>query len=199
MGQSKSFVMSVRSRVNSKIQSLIVWLQHHVSRWWYGPFIGLLAFADALILIIPNDGILISSTMLVPKRWLNFAVCISIGSTLGAILLAALTQYYGLPLLERFYPELIASEGWAWSEKFFNEYGLWVVFGVAITPLIQQPSVILAALAHIPLPLIAILVFAGRALKFLFMAWVASHSPRLLGKLWGIQGELEEVGVKTKT
>jgi hypothetical protein len=59
--------------------------------------------------------------------------------------------------------------------------------------------VILATLAHTPLEKIAITVFAGRFLKYLIMGYIASHAPKLLTKLWGVQEELEEVGISEKT
>ncbi len=181
--------------MEKKIRAWVQYLERFVDRPWYGPVIGCLALLDNLIVIIPNDGILISSTMLVPRRWATFALCISTGSTLGAMLLAVLVKVYGSPWLLEYYPGLDQSASWIKTQEFFAHYGLLVVFGVAITPFIQQPAVVLAALSPTPIWLIGLVVFAGRVIKFLIMAYVASHAPRLLAKMWGVSDELKDVGI----
>ena len=84
------------------------------------------------------------------------------------------------------------------SVEFFEKYGLLLVFFVAVTPLIQQPAVILASLANTPLVELAVVVFTGRFIKFLIMAYVGSHAPQMLSKLWGLKDELRDAGVKIK-
>lgn len=171
-------------------------LQSFVNRSWYAPLLGLLAAADNFLLVLPTDGILISSCMLSPRKWAGFALAIGIGSTLGAIVLAAVVDWQGLEFIQWLFPELLSSEAFLKTQDFFNEYGLWVVFLVAISPFFQQPAVILAALAQTPLLSLLGVVLVGRVLKFLFMAYVGSHFPKFLAKLWGLRGELEEAGVQ---
>lgn len=62
----------------------------------------------------------------------------------------------------------------------------------------QQPAVILASLADTPLSQLAAVIFVGRFIKFMIMAYVGSHAPRLLERMWGLKGELEDVGVQVK-
>ena len=81
------------------------------------------------------------------------------------------------------------------SDDPFSHYGLIVLFLVAATPVFQHPAVILAALAGTALAEITAVVLLGRLLKFYLMGYLASHAPRLLAKVWGIQGELRDVGV----
>ncbi|MCM2349440.1 MAG: hypothetical protein NDI69_05415 [Bacteriovoracaceae bacterium] len=63
----------------------------------------------------------------------------------------------------------------------------------------QQPVIILSALANTPLIDLAAVIFAGRFLKFNLMAYLGSHSPRLLKKMWGMKDELKDVGVKIES
>ena len=182
-------------KLNDRIKSYVRFLQRFVDRVWYPPLIGFLSALDNFIIIIPNDGILISSSMLTPKRWFNLAVCVSIGSTIGAMLLAALVEYQGLPWILDMYPGVNETAVWKWTDQFFAQYGLLVVFIVAITPIMQQPAVILAALAFTPIAEVGAIVFAGRFVKFLAMAYAGSHAPRLLNKMWGVKDELNEVGI----
>jgi membrane protein YqaA with SNARE-associated domain len=185
-------------KLHEKITLLIKFLQRYTDRFWYPPLIGFLAALDNLVVVIPNDGILISSSMLIPKRWFGFALSVAIGSTVGAMVLASLVESQGLPWILEAYPGINETKSWAWSVEFFEQYGLFLVFAVAVTPFVQQPAVILATLANTPLLELAAVIFLGRFIKFLIMAYVASHAPAMLAKMWGIKGELKEVGIEVK-
>lgn len=167
-------------------------------RIWYPPLIGLLAALDNIVVVVPNDGILISSSMLTPRRWFTLALSVAIGSTLGAIILAALVETRGLGWLIEMYPGINETKSWLWTEDFFKKYGMFLVFVVAITPIMQQPAIILASLAETPFFLLAAVIFSGRFIKFLLMAYIGSHAPKFLNKLWGLKAELNDAGVDTK-
>lgn len=186
-------------KLKIKIRSTIKNLQKYADRIWYTPLIGILAALDNIIIIIPTDGILISSSILIPKRWILFAISIALGSTLGALFLAWLVEYQGLPWILNFYPGLSESKTWKISMDLFEKYGLILVFIVAVTPLMQQPAVILASLAKTPLIELTAIIFLGRLIKYLIMAYIGSHTPKLLSKLFGLKEELEEVGVVIKS
>ncbi len=186
-------------KLHDLIQKYVQKLEKHADRSWYPPLIGILAAMDSMFVVIPNDGILVASSMIIPRRWAIFAICVAIGSTVGAMILATVVETQGLPWILQYYPGIVETKAWAWSDDFFKSYGLIVVFLIGLSPLMQQPIAILAALAHTPALPLAGAMFAGRLIKFLFMAWVASHSPKLLKKLTGLMGlkdELKDAGVK---
>lgn len=188
----------ISDSLHSKIRTKVQLLQGYTDRIWYAPLIGFLAALDNLAIIIPTDGILISSSMLIPKRWFIFALSVALGSTLGALVLAALVEIQGLPWILELYPGVTDTNTWTVSMKFFEKYGLFLVFAVAVTPFMQQPAVILASLANTPLFDLALVIFIGRFIKFLIMAYLGSHAPGVLKKLWGLKGELQDAGVKIK-
>lgn len=187
--------MTIKKKIHKNIEAAVQNLQRFTDRFWYPPLIGFLALIDNFIIIIPTDGILISSAMLKPKSWLYLSICISIGSTLGALMFFYIVETHGLPFILDIYPSLNQGAMWQWSESFFQQYGLLLVFFVAATPLMQQPAIILASLAHTPFLHVLAVVFAGRTIKYLVMSYISSHSPRLLSKLWGVKGELDEIGI----
>ena len=187
--------MHTKHKVQQRIKDFILYLQKFMDKWWYSPSIGLLALLDNFILVVPTDGILISSSMLKPKRWVYLSLCVALGSTAGAILLSYLIGTHGLPWILDLFPGINEGRMWAWTEMFFQRYGLFLVFFVAVTPLVQQPAVILATLAHTPLVQLLVIIFTGRLIKYLLMSYLGSHAPRLLSKVWGVQGELEDVGI----
>lgn len=173
-------------------------LQKYADRWWYAPAIGLLAGADLFLVVIPTDGLLISAVMLAPRRWIYTAFMVTIGSTLGTLLLGHLLQVHGLPLLLNISPGIEQSSMWIWTNNLMDSWGTWAVFLIALSPLMQHPAVALAAMAGMTLTTLGLMVFSGRIIKYLFLAYLATHAPGMLGKLWGLQHELEEVGLKDK-
>jgi membrane protein YqaA with SNARE-associated domain len=188
--------MTFSQKLHTRIKAYVQKLEQFADRAWYPPLIALLSALDNLVVIIPNDGILVASSMLVPKRWAIFALSISIGSTIGALTLGFLVEHQGLPWVLEFYPGLDETQMWIWTDEFFDKYGLYVVFAVGASPLMQQPVIILAALANTPLIELAAVIFVGRFLKFNLMAYLGSHSPQLLKKMWGMKGELKDAGIK---
>ncbi len=172
-------------------------LQRYSNRWWYAPAIAVLAFLDLFLIVIPTDGLLISAVMLSPRRWIYAALIVSLGSSVGAYVLAHIIHEHGLPILLQISPSIEQSSAWTWTSHLMDQWGAWAVFLVALSPLMQHPAIALAALAEMPEAKIFVYVFAGRVIKYLFLAWLATHAPAFLNRLWGLQYELEEVGLKT--
>ena len=190
--------MRLTEKFHNRIRRYIKILQKYADRIWYPPFIGMLAALDNIVIIIPNDGILISSSMLTPRRWFTLALTVAIGSTLGAIILAAFVENQGLEWILEMYPGINETKSWIWTEDFFEKYGMILVFVVAITPFMQQPAIIVASLAETPLFLLAAVIFSGRFIKFLLMAYIGSHAPRFLNKIWGIKKDLNDASADIK-
>lgn len=183
------------SNIRQRIEAYIQFLERYADRFWYPPIVGVLACIDNLLVLIPTDGILISSTMLTPRRWFFLGLATAIGSTVGAGILAFVVEAHGLPLVLEWYPGIEQTQAWQVTNNFFDQYGLLVVFAIAATPFFQQPSIIIASLAATPLPSLIGTIFLGRALKFLVLAYIGSHAPKLLKKVWGIRSELKISGV----
>lgn len=177
--------------------NLIKRLHTLVDSIWYLPLISVLAAVDNFVLVVPTDGIMASSTMLQPKRWGRYWLTLTFGSSVGTILLAAVTQSQGLNVALQYFPDL--QQGWVWqyTEQLFVSYGLLIVALIAMTPVILQPAAMLAAVAQIPLPSIFVAVLVGRLVKFFIIGYLASHAPQKLAKLWGIQDELKDLGIDT--
>lgn len=177
------------------IQKVILKLEAHADAFWYSPAILILACLDLFVIILPMDGILISSTMLQPKKWWLFALMITIGSTMGCFLFAILVQRLGLPWLNELFPSILQSTSWVWTQNFFQQYGLYFLFFLAASPIAQQPGIAAAVMAQHSLLEIFWIILGGRLLKYLVLAYISSHAPKLLTKIWGIQSEIKETQV----
>lgn len=183
------------NKIKRLVTHAVKLLQYYIDRVWYLPLLAILAAVDTFLVIIPSDGIAISSSMLKPSKWFYFGIFSAIGSTIGGVALCYIVQHYGIQAVDSFFPHLQASSIWIHTQKFFDEYGLWLLFAIAATPLSQQPVLILAALARIPLFEILLITLAGRSIKFCLLTYIGSHAPHLLKKLWGEQDELREMGI----
>ncbi|RPJ74788.1 MAG: hypothetical protein EHM20_10030, partial [Alphaproteobacteria bacterium] len=175
----------ITNKLHQFIRESVKRIQRYADRFWYPPFIGFLSILDNLIMIIPNDGILISSSMMVPRRWHTFAVSVAIGNTIGALIVTKLAEHQGLPWVIEMYSGISDTQMWTWALKFFEQYGLILVFGIGVTPFMQQPVLIFAGLALIPFYKLAAVIFLSRLIKFIAMAYIGTHAPKLLNKLWG--------------
>lgn len=171
-------------------------LQKYGDSIWYAPLVAVLAALDSFIVIVPTDGLLVGASILGPRRWIYNALVITIGSTLGAVALAALIQQHGLPFLLNIVPGVDQSQVWHWTDQAMDNWGAIALFLFALSPLMQHPAVALAALAGMPLMEMFWIIFAGRIIKYTALSWISSHAPRLLHKLWGMDDELKDVGLK---
>jgi membrane protein YqaA with SNARE-associated domain len=182
--------------MNEQLKKIIKKFKLYTDRWWYGPAMAFLALLDNIVFIIPCDGIILASTLMQPKRWPLFAAFVAVGSTLGAIILCLVVQEQGLPWVVSTFDGIEKTFAWIWTEKFFNHYGLIILFLICASPIMQQPVIILATLAQTPLQTLILIIFAGKIIKYIILCSIAAHSPNYLNKLWGVQDEMEDVGLK---
>jgi membrane protein YqaA with SNARE-associated domain len=180
----------------SKFAKITQKLQSFIDRFWYPPLISLLAALDNFFFFIPTDGFLVSSTLMFPKRWFYYATIVTIGSIIGASTLIYFIDLKGLPWVLQMFPGVDQTTMWSITMEFFEKYGLLVVFIISMTPLLQQPAVILATVSDTAIWKLLIVVFFGRYIKYLVIAYIASYAPKLLTKMWGMKKELKDAGAK---
>jgi membrane protein YqaA with SNARE-associated domain len=166
--------------MHGRISYLVVRLEKFVDRAWYPFLVALLAAIDLFVAVIPTDGILVTSSLLRPKRWVAMFVSGALGSAVGAAVLSILVNAYGEPFVEWISAGALQSETWVRVADLLNQYGAPALALMAFGPLPQQPAVVLCALAHMPILVIVFAVLAGRGVKYAFFCWAASHAPRLL-------------------
>ncbi len=179
--------------ISKRLKSWLQYFQNFVEKPWYEIVLAFLAAIDAIVVIVPTDGLLISSALLAPRKWWRLWLWTAIGSTIGGIGFAFLVQAQGWEFLNQFFPSLEKSQGWLLAADLFSSYGLWLLFAFAMAPVVQQPMLALAALAHHSLAKIGIILLCGRLLKYFIMTVVARFAPEKIRKLWGVKDELDDV------
>jgi membrane protein DedA with SNARE-associated domain len=166
-------------------------LQRFVHLWWYGPAFFLLCAADHYIVLIPVLGMLVSTVLLAPKKWFRLALWGGVGSWLGVWSIGWLSHELGLTFLQQYFPSFMTSSLWTWAEGFFARHGVWVVFVSGISPITQQPAVMIASLAGAPLLEIGAVLLVGILIKFLLLAYLASHAPQALKRFRSVEKEVQ--------
>lgn len=170
--------------MGTRSDKLIKKLSSFAQRPYYLPLIGLLLGLDLFVAFIPSDIIVITSSLLKPKRkfWVFFVA--TLGSALGATALASTMRwpwFYDLLNLNR----ITHSSQWQTSVDYIDHWGWLGMAFIAFGPLPQQPFVLVCGLSNMPLWLIGFSVWLGRAPKYGFYAWASSHAPALLKKILG--------------
>jgi membrane protein YqaA with SNARE-associated domain len=170
-----------------RVRKVLKRFQSFADRPWYFPFLGFLAALDFYIFIVPTDALLVSSVLLRPKKWVSAFFWVGLGSALGAVALAGALQagVFSVP----------DSETWVWLKGFFSDYGGVALALIALSPLVQFPVVVLAALSGMPLEKIFLICLVGRWIKSAVFAYVASRAPELLFKIPFLKKELEILGL----
>lgn len=159
------------------------WLQRFSGSPLYFPLVGLLAALDFFVGFIPVDGVVLSAAMIKPKRWITIWTFSAIGSALGAVALAYLIQAYGESILVGFlHVDVSHSPTWAKISGYLAEFAVPTLALVAISPLPQQPAIVLCALAGNPLLSIFAGTLLGRIVRYGFICWGATHAPRLIAR-----------------
>lgn len=179
------------------MRRLTVWtryLRRFVGRPWYNPVVAALAAIDLFILIVPTDILLTSSVLLQPRRWISSFLWVSTGSAVGAAVLTALLQYGAAEFLMSHFPAIFHSEGWEGTRGFVQNHGGWALALISVSPLPQQPGVVISALSGMSIGEIFCAVWLGRALKYFTFAWLASHTPRALERFSIGRAAMREAG-----
>lgn len=166
-----------------RIRKWVQRLNHFASRWWYGPLLAFLSAADAFILVVPNEVILVVGVLANRKRWLSLALWITVGSALGGVLVAGLVSAYGQRVLEYFGPSvsvLTHSHTWKDSVLLIQRFGAWGLALISLSPLPQHAAIVLVGFAHVPLTHVFLGILLGRAIKYLLCAAGAAYAPETL-------------------
>lgn len=160
-------------------------LKDFSDRPWYLPFICLLAFADFFVVVIPTDALIVTTSIMKPKRWLITAITVTTASALGSLALGTFGRYGGEPFVGWIMgKDFFSSANWIRMSEWIDHYGFWGLSFIALGPLPAQPAILVCALAHMKLPEITAAVFLGRAPKYFLLSYLATHSPKWFKKVF---------------
>ena len=162
---------------------IILKLEKSIDRPWYLSVIALLSGFDLFVIFIPIDWILISSTLIRPKRWISLFISLAVGSAIGALVLGVLSHVYGESFLRLFMNDPLNSPQWIKSLDYIDRYGAWALAFISFGPIPQQPAVAICGMAGMSYFKIFFAVLVARLTKYGIFAWSSTHAPWVLRKL----------------
>ena len=146
-------------------ERVLTWSRHpHAER-----YLGALSFAESSFFPIPVDVMLAPMCLADrPKAW-RYALVATILSVLGGVAGYAI----GLGAFELIEPWLKDSHYWdayETSRRWFDDYGIWVIFVAGFSPIPYKVFTIAAGVAALSLPGFFVASLIGRGARFFLVA-----------------------------
>lgn len=146
-------------------QRVLSWSRHpHAER-----YLGAMSFAESSFFPIPVDVMLAPMCLAERRRWVRFATIATVFSVLGGLGGYAI----GFGMFEAIEPWLRESHYWGayeTSRRWFDDYGVLVVFVAGFSPIPYKVFTIAAGVAALNLPGFFIASLVGRAARFFLVA-----------------------------
>ena len=146
-------------------ERVMLWSRHrHAER-----YLATMSFAESSFFPIPVDVMLAPMVLAARDRWIRLATIATLFSVLGGLAGYAI----GYALFDAIEPWLRESHYWGayeTSRRWFDDYGVWVVFVAGFSPIPYKVFTIAAGVAVLNLPAFLIGSIVGRAGRFFLVA-----------------------------
>lgn len=144
----------------------LVWAKHrHAERYLFG-----LSFTESVIFPIPPDVMLAPMALARPDRAWRLAWLTTFASVLGGMFGYLLGYLLYEPVVLPFIQYMGYQDTFALVERWFNDYGVWVVFVAGFSPIPYKLFTVGAGLMHMAFLPFVIASFIGRASRFFLVA-----------------------------
>ena len=152
----------------------LLWSGHPRASW----VLSGLSFAEATVFPIPPDVMLAPMVLAQPARWVHYASLATIFSIAGGIL----GYFLGAWAFDWISPWFLAGsreDAFAEVQRLFQEWGVWVVFVAAFTPIPYKVFTVSAGFLALPLVPFVVASVVGRAARYFLVAgivcWVGAR------------------------
>ncbi len=146
-------------------ERVLQWSRHRHAEY----YLGAMSFAESSFFPIPVDVMLAPMTLADRSKWIRFASNATIFSVLGGLA----GYWIGYALFDVIEPWLRDSHYWdayETSRRWFDDYGVWIVFVAGFSPIPYKVFTIAAGVASLSLPGFFIGSLIGRAGRFFLVA-----------------------------
>ena len=148
-------------------QRVIRWSRHRFANY----YLGFVSFIESFFFPIPVDVMLVPMALAKRNQWVSLALIASVFSVLGGILGYVL----GYGIFDIIKPWLIDSTYWKYhevSERWFDTYGIWVIFVAGFSPIPYKVFTITAGVLTLNLPIFIIASTISRAARFFLVTGI---------------------------
>ena len=146
-------------------ERVLLWSRHPLAE----RYLGAMSFAESSFFPIPVDVMLAPMCLADRDRWIRYALIATVFSVLGG--LAGYAIGYGM--FEAIEPWLRQSHYWdayETSRRWFDDYGVLVVFVAGFSPIPYKVFTIAAGVAALSVPGFLLASLVGRAARFFLVA-----------------------------
>jgi len=148
-------------------QRVIRWSRHRYANY----YLGFVSFIESLFFPIPVDVMLVPIALAKRNQWVSLALIATVFSVLGGIL----GYVIGYGIFDIIKPWLIDSTYWKYhevSKKWFDAYGVWVIFVAGFSPIPYKVFTITAGVLTLNLPIFIIASIISRAARFFLVTGI---------------------------
>lgn len=186
-------------RLLSRPARVLLSLERKSNRGWFLPGVGAFPLCDYLLPFLPNQILLVGLSMLLSRRWIALAITFVIASALGAGLIVAGVQQFGMPIVEHLFGEMPDASALAPVLEQIRVYGPTALVGLAMLPWPPRTAVLACAIAGLPPVQVGLAVLAGRVVPVTVYAGVGAKAPHLLRRLTSVNRVMSEVKVARRS
>lgn len=137
------------------------------------------AVLESIIIPVPVDPLLVATVLARPARWWRLAIGCTIASVIGGVGGWAIGRFFSLHIhdwLAVLPAKLAAPAAFAAVETGFAEFGIFLVFLGAFSPLPYKVIAVSAGLGGFGLVPFVLTSIIGRGLRFAIIAAIARHN-----------------------
>lgn len=166
---------------------VLEWSRHRHAEY----YLGALSFSESSFFPIPVDVMLAPMVLADRSKWIRYASIATLLSVLGGLA----GYWIGYALFDAIEPWLRESHYWSayeTSRRWFDEYGVWVVFVAGFSPIPYKVFTIAAGVATLNLPAFFIGSMIGRAGRFFLVAGLVKAGGQTLEN--GLEKHVERLG-----
>ncbi|OOF46139.1 YqaA family protein [Rodentibacter trehalosifermentans] len=157
----------------------MAWSKHRFATFW----LSFVSFIEAIFFPIPPDVMLIPMSMSKPKSAVKFALYTAIASALGGIVGYAI-GYFATDWVQGVVQQWGYGEHFATAMKWFEQWGVLVVFVAGFSPIPYKVFTICAGVMQMAFLPFLLTAFISRAARFLLVAKLAAWGgEKFAGKL----------------
>lgn len=168
-------------------------LERQSDRPWFLPGVGLFPLSDYVLPFLPNQIMLAGLSMTLPRRWVALAATFAIATALGAALVTALVQRFGMPLVQQVVGTMPDTSVIAPVLALIHRHGLPILALLATLPWPPRTAVLACAIAGLPPAQVGLAVLAGRILPASLYAGLGAKAPAVLRRIGSIDRVMAEV------
>jgi len=124
----------------------------------------------------PFSLVLMTATLLAPRRWLALSLCSGVAAGIGAVILVEVFHHLGWAQIALRWPELAQSPEMGQMQQWVSDWGILALGAVAASPLPQTPALVLCALAEQPPLAVFLAVTLAKMTKYGCIAWLTRQA-----------------------